>query len=208
MKPRALTIRIVTTLLCITPILVSAQLVEPRIELFNGFSEQSKVTLEWKLSAVDQLESIVVEKAESPDKFEKAAEVTIKDNSHTSFRFEDNNAGSEKVYYRLKLVTLDGETGFSKVLPFRLINMENASFTVFPTVVANDLMLRIKSEKRAPGVLRIINYSGNTVHQKTISLQDGMNTVLLEEITRFPAGNYVAVLETGGNKTTQKIIKL
>lgn len=176
---------------------------------FSGVSTPSKVTLNWELSSSLTLKNIVVEKSDTSNQFQAIGEFAITDENRRLFSFTDHDARHEIVYYRLKL--LSGEKSkpeYSKVLVFhRDRDIPDQVFGVYPTAFKQDIAIRIKAEKTSRGIFRIINYAGHPVYNEAISLQSGNNTIMINRLSQLPAGNYIALLETGGCVISQKIVK-
>jgi hypothetical protein len=152
----------------------------------------------------------VIEKGIGPNDFLPIGEISAFSNkSKVSFSFTDDNPGSERIHYRLVFYQPDEMTYYSKILYFEITpDPEKSWFTAFPTIVRNGMTARVRAEKEGTGTIRIINYSGKVVYTQVVELRMGNNTILVDDPNKMPAGYYIAVMENGGKKATQKILKL
>ena len=182
-------------------------LASSRLKSFTGNANGSSINLDWSFGSLEHIKSVRVEKATNPGTFHSIGEIAITDHNKVSFSHTDAINGADKLYYRLAVVTADGKVTYSNILPFQL-NAGATSFGVFPTAFNNTITLNVKSEKNTSAGFRLVNYTGNAVYQQSVNLYNGTNTISVNAGTKLPAGNYIAVLESDGTISTQKVMKL
>ena len=126
----------------------------------------------------------------------------------TNFSFADNKAVSGQAYYRLKMVTANGMVSYSNILVFRSGDIAAQPFKVYPSVIQSSATVNIKAGKSGPALFQVVDYSGRVVMQQSVSVQEGDNNLLVNNLGTLTTGNYVALVKTGDNKTfSQKIFK-
>jgi len=105
------------------------------------------------------------------------------------------------------VISLDGTIKYSNILSFRSNSDNDASFKVYQSAIESTATLNIKSTRTSPASFRLVDYSGQTVHQETLNVQEGANMLLLNKIGQVRSGNYIAVIEIDHSTYNQKILK-
>src|SRR5450432_833878 len=117
-----------------------------------------------------------------------------------------NNVTSDIVFYRLRIVDLSGKFTYSKVIPVRLGQPENA-VSLFPNPVDNYTILTVFAEKPAGGVYRVIDNSGKQISTKSFSVTKGNNSILIDQLGYLSKGVYIVQVMFNNKLYNQKIIK-
>ena len=118
------------------------------------------------------------------------------------------NVTSKVLYYRLRIVDIDGKTSYSQVVALRLdgsITMSN--LTVYPNPFTNNIKLQVHSAKEENSTIRFINMNGQEVLKRNVTLQPGDNIVIVKDLETIAEGLYVMEFRTSNGVMTQKIIK-
>ena len=176
---------------------------------FRGTEKNNKVNLQWQLETVNQLSRVVVERATSANQFYAIGEVWPNtDETQVNFVYADNMLLNGQAYYRLKLVAANGSVTYSNILAFRNAAGGQDDYKVYPSLVQSSATVTVKSEKSGSAIFRLVDLSGRTVLQQQVTLQEGVNNVVVNNLGTVNTGNYVAVIKTADNKMhSQKIIK-
>ena len=123
---------------------------------------------------------------------------------HRDYNFSDNINGinAKIIYYRLKLVDLNGKYNFSEVLLVRLISGVDAlNLSIYPNPVETELRVTIPVSWQNKSVsYYIYNMQGNLMVQRTRSNAGQTESLLIHDL---PAGNYV-IRTINGNQTAIK----
>ena len=187
----------------------NSYLAKSPLQLFRGTENNNKVNLLWQLENDNQLSSVVIERATSPNQFYAIGEVWPNaDVAQVNFAYTDNNMISGQAYYRLKLVAPNGTYSYSNILVFRSANGAQDDYKVYPSIVQSAATVSVKSDKNGTAIFRLVDYSGKVVMQQQVNLQEGVNNVVVNNLQSVNTGNYVAVIKTADNKIhSQKIFK-
>jgi hypothetical protein len=181
----------------------------PKLTNFSGTGVQSKISLSWNLSSSEGLKNIIIERSYTGNGFQAVGDIHITEANKTSYTYEDIRTTGEVVYYRLKLIEEENKFTYSKVLAFQMTkDVQVPEFTAFPSAFKNDLTIRVKAEKTSIGVFQVVNYAGAIVYRQVLNLNEGQNSILISPPDRIPAGVYIATIESGNSRASQKIAKL
>ncbi len=118
------------------------------------------------------------------------------------------NITSMILYYRMRVVDIDGKISFSQVVALRLDgSIVMSHLTVYPNPFTNNIKLQIKSSKEENSTIRFISMNGQEVLKRSVTLQPGDNMVIVKDLERMAPGLYVMEFRSGGEVITQKIVK-
>lgn len=152
----------------------------------------------------------VVERSTDGVHFEARAQV--KGNGTTSFthayQYTDKlNTNASVVYYRLKIVDLDGKYGFSKIIAIKLNGSSLNEFSVYPNPFISDIKVSVTAAKDELATFRVLSFDGKEMLNRKVSLQSGDNIVVLTNFGSLANGNYILEVTTSTDKFIKKITK-
>ena len=180
---------------------------KPALMNFRGVEKNKHVELTWELSMDHRLNTIEIETSSNGSQFRKVGSLTVNDVNQRNFNYTDNNPNEGNAFYRLKMTSVDGTVRYSNILSFRNSKENDASFKVYPSAIESSATLNVKAGKSGSASFRLVDYSGRIVHQETLNVQEGANTLLLNNIGQVRPGNYIAVIEIDHSTYNQKILK-
>jgi hypothetical protein len=183
-------------------------LAQPALSVFSGNERNKKVDLQFSFKADSRLSSVTVEKASNPNSFQAVGDVKVDATGvQKNYSFSDMISGN--AYYRLKMVTADGSVQYSNILIFRTANGGSQQpFNVFPTSIQSSATVSVKADKAGKGRFQVIDYSGRVVMQQDITVQQGANNIVVNNMSKINTGNYVALIKLDDNQVyNQKIVK-
>ncbi|MGB4844841.1 MAG: T9SS type A sorting domain-containing protein, partial [Ferruginibacter sp.] len=115
---------------------------------------------------------------------------------------------SKILYYRLRIVDIDGKSTFTQILPLRLDGLPVVSeIRTYPNPFTNNIKLQVKSASEEISTVRLMNMNGQEVIKRTVTLQTGDNIVIIKDLDTVAPGIYILEMRKGGEVFTQKIIK-
>lgn len=152
-----------------------------------------------------------IERSDDAVKFQVKGNVTGAGSSDSkkSYSYTDMiSPGTKIVYYRLKMVDLDGKFAYSKIIALKL----NGSFStdnvsVYPNPFITDIKVQLTATEDHLAAFRVISFDGREVINRKISVQKGDNIVVLKDFGSMATGNYILEITTNNNKYIQKILK-
>lgn len=118
------------------------------------------------------------------------------------------NISSKILYYRLRIVDIDGKISFSQVAALRLDgSIISTGLNVYPNPFISNIKLQVKSSKEEESLIRITGMNGQKIIQRNVTLYPGDNIVIIKDLEKLAPGIYVVELRTGTEVIVQKIIK-
>jgi hypothetical protein len=187
----------------------SSQLAKFSLMSFRGAEKNKKVDLQWELTADNQVEKVIIERAAASGAFEAVGEVWMSSNTHLrkEFHFSDPAAINNLAYYRLKLVGVNGTMQYSNVLVFRSAGLVAQPFNVYPSAIQSTATLQVKAAKTGSALFQVVDYAGRVVMQQNMTLQEGTNNIVVNNMNTLLAGNYVVLVKMDGQVYNQKVVK-
>ena len=176
---------------------------------FTGVEKNGNVSLNWTLDKTNTLQSISIEKGIAPSSFIGIGNVngSIALAGKSNFNYTDNDFSGKTSFYRLKMIDATGAIAYSSILVFRAKEQLPSKFKIFPSAIQSTATISVKTTNSSIAILDILDYAGRLVTRQQIPLQEGNNTISLNNINAMTSGNYLAVLKIDNTTFTQKIIK-
>ena len=176
-----------------------------KLDDFTATNFKGENYLNWKAETETNLNRYEVEKSEDGNLFNKIGEVLASTSNVKQYNFvDDKKSIVAKVFYRLKIIELDGKIAYSKIIVVSDKTEKNI-FTISPNPASDKAEVKIFSEKNANSKMFILSTNGNIISTKNIVLQKGSNFISLD-VTNFPKGVYFVKLNNSGIDITQKLI--
>jgi hypothetical protein len=183
----------------------SGVLPENTISDFSGTHDNGFIHLRYTLSSPDQVEAVVIEKAESSMIF---SPFTTQRPELENYNYQIKDFQKEATsYYRLKLIMKNGQYFYSTVLKFESRPAESQIFKVYPTAVHSDLKLQIQSSANTTAFITIYDYNGRIVHAEKTTLHTGTQLISIGGLSLLSSGNYVVVARYEDHEYQQRIQK-
>ncbi|GAA4434291.1 hypothetical protein GCM10023091_08980 [Ravibacter arvi] len=121
-----------------------------------------------------------------------------------NYRYQDNLADNRgAVYYRLKMVNLDGSFEFSEVRS--IVLSDEALFSVFPNPSADGIFF-LNHQVNGPLSYSVADMQGRKIESGNFT-GNGFRRKRLINLTAVPAGIYLIEVTYKGNKEAFKVIK-
>lgn len=181
--------------------------------LLNSFTAKkngSQVILNWSTDMEKDFSHFVVQKSANGKDYTDASVLFTDGNSsiHREYSFKDDlkNTGSGLVYYRLKMVDLDGHYNLSDVRIIKLTEDNAAqSITVYPNPVVSDLRITLASSWQDKAVhIQVLNANGTSVIQFDRSRASQTESI---SVNNLKPGLYVVRVSNGTELALQRFIK-
>ncbi len=165
---------------------------------FTGKPFDRKNRLFWETSNEVDHHSFEIERSENAQQWEKIGEILAKSkgNEITNYQFEDDAILAKTNFYRLKIISNNGNSQYSKVIFLK--NELEGSLSIYPNPVSNDLFLENKFPIISVG---IYDLSGQKV-----SAFDGSQISNSISISNLSEGTYFVKVQDKSSFTTKKIV--
>jgi hypothetical protein len=129
--------------------------------------------------------------------------------SKTEYEMPDNIASlsqSTVIYYRVKLVDIDGKYSYSNIVPVRLLKKPGVS--VWPNPFQSYITVGITVAKETRVTINLTDVNGRLVRSLVQQVPKGASQVSIRDLDRLPAGVYlVEITDQQAGTTFQKLVK-
>ena len=125
-----------------------------------------------------------------------------------SYAYNDNLASvnASVLYYRLKIVDVDGNYSYSKVVSVNL-DQTDTKMSLYPNPATEYAVLKIFSEKPSMATMRLLDESGKTLRSGSYALTRGNNSLMIDQLATLPKGMYIVQVVVNNSLYNQKLIK-
>jgi len=168
----------------------------------SALYENGQVIVGWQISTEKDIKTYVVERSFDGAGFSAVATITSSSSNDPANDYSytdappDNNA--KVLYYRIRVVDLDGNYRFSQTIsvipPIRTI-----APAIIPNPVTTSATLSFMNDRDRVVSIRLRNISGNVIWNRQYPATPGRNTVLLDRLQELPNGIYILELYNGAN---------
>ena len=181
------------------------------VSSFTAKKTNSTVLLNWSTEVEKNTSHFVVERSNNGTDFTDAGVIFTDGDAdkHREYRFADDfkSIANTILYYRLKIVDLNGSYKQSAVRIIRVTDNKDAAarMIVYPNPVVNDVRITLpESWLDQPVTIQVINSNGTEV-KKVEMLRAGQTEIFV--IGNLPAGLYVIKASKGTEVAVQQLIK-
>ncbi|MEO8861223.1 MAG: T9SS type A sorting domain-containing protein [Ginsengibacter sp.] len=158
---------------------------------FTGRYSNGASILDWRTSQEFNSDHFELFKSTDGQNFSLVAKLKAAGFSSVvkNYSYQDNSPNSgNNVYYRLKQIDIDGKYTFSSIVKLAL--GLNTSVAVYPNPFNNDFTVSFSATKTAPATLKLMNSTGQLIFLKTISVNKGNNSILINNLPSIKPGIY------------------
>ncbi|MBC7828454.1 MAG: T9SS type A sorting domain-containing protein [Chitinophagaceae bacterium] len=172
--------------------------------------EKNKIALNWNTAQEKNSSHFTIEKSLNGKDFSDAGIIFSMGNSEQpqQYSFTDVLRTGEQglIYYRLKMVDIDGQSQYSPIKVIRIGEEKaNASVLVYPNPVANELRITLPSTWHDKKVTIDI-YTTNGILAKRFVTNNASQTETIN-VRALTPGSYMIRSSNGSDTTSQQIIK-
>jgi Secretion system C-terminal sorting domain len=162
--------------------------------------------LTWKTSSEVNFSHYEVERSENAEAFEKIGKVD--GNKLEVYEFIDKNPSyiinHSSIFYRLKMVDLDGTSAYSKIIVLKTENIDKSIGQIYPNPSYKEAKVSITTSESGNWSLKTFDNTGKLINKENIILQKGVNNV---ELKKLNSGmNYIKVSD-GKTTEVRKVLK-
>lgn len=176
---------------------------------FTGKYSNGVSTLNWETSMEWNSDRFEIMRSSDGINFTTVGAVPGAINSALArkYQFVDKYSGQGYVYYRLRLVDLDGKSKNSNIIRLNMGNVKQ-SFEMYPNPFKSDFTASFSADKTSDATFKIINMSGQIVYHTQIKVTKGYNAVQLNRLPNIPAGLYYVTINNDELNYNGKIQKV
>ncbi|CAN5736922.1 hypothetical protein BH11BAC4_BH11BAC4_13860 [soil metagenome] len=170
---------------------------------FVAQKNNAAVLLKWYATFETSFKKFEIERSTDAANFNKIGEVEGRNLANYSFD-DDNLPNRAIVYYRLKMIDIDGRFTYSKTIAIRL-NNNFSNALVYPNPTAGKLTIKLLEELASNSVLQVTDITGRKVKEAHIS--GGRFSIELD-VRALPEGRYFIRIFNSSQLINQSVIIL
>lgn len=177
---------------------------------FNTTVNNKKVSVNWVTGKEKQLSHFVIERSSNGVSYQDVAMVFANGNSDVkqNYGYSDalNTDTKGVLYYRLKMVDVDGKFQYSEVRLVRIGDkQEEVKVSVYPNPVVNEVRVTVPATWQNQNVsIDLFNINGQLVKHAAVSRSGQTETL---NVNGLVAGMYVVKVSNGTESAIQRIVK-
>jgi hypothetical protein len=176
---------------------------------FTGRYSDGSSILNWQTSQEFNSDHFELFKSNDGENFSSVINIKSAGFSSTvkNYSYQDNtsNTGSY-VYFRLKQVDANGKFAFSPIVKLAL--EKNTSLTVYPNPFSSDFTASFSANKTGVATLRLQNTTGQLIFSKTITINKGNNSIMVNNLPSIKPGIYYVTIANEELNFNSKLQKL
>jgi hypothetical protein len=172
---------------------------------FQGNLVDNIVKLAWSTSREFNSSHFVIEKSFDGTSYTGIAQVKS-GASNGQYAFTDNTPLNKINYYRLKVVDLDGNFTYSRVVVIRN-DGNSVVLKLMPNPITRYLNVSFKLERPESVKISLYDQVGRLAKRYTVSGNTGLNAITLTDLGNLPAGNYAVEVVGESVRERQLIMK-
>ena len=175
---------------------------------FNGQSIGNNVSLSWLTTTESDFSHFIVEKSLNGTDFKALIRTNTK--GAGSYTETDNNAFADAatLYYRLKIVDLNGQFSYSEIIVVKQTGGYSNSVSVYPNPVqGNNVWLKLQSTQTGKVAVKVVDFSGRIILTQNSTVVAGSNVILLSNFKQLTTGMYSVIVELNNERFITKIVK-
>ncbi|MBN9386112.1 MAG: T9SS type A sorting domain-containing protein [Chitinophagaceae bacterium] len=176
---------------------------------FNGQTTTNGNLLQWITASEQNTAWFEIQRHTPGSAFTTIAKVSAAGNSRLPlhYQYTDNDAASDTLSYRLKMVDLDGGFTYSKTVVLQHVTDNAYAIRLSPNPYHNNGALSIIAPTTGTALLTVTDISGRLLFQQRVSLSKGNNPISTGDIDALPSGTYLLSLLVKGHRQTVKLVK-
>jgi endonuclease I len=169
---------------------------------FEGAYKNKLTFLNWRVEDEKELSHYEILRSVDGKNFEKIG--MIKATNTHDYRFDDpmSNPLSNRYYYRLKMIDLDGSYDYSKVVAIEVVSKKYV-FTLYPNPASKEVKLQFGENINVTIKVSVTDMLGKVWIQQNFTNTTELNTL---NIDALPMGNYIVQSFINGTVSYQRMV--
>lgn len=180
---------------------------------FTARKNRLDAVLNWTTAQERNSSHFVVERSFNRVQFTAVGRVAAAGNTtaRSNYNFTDEQVGgiakNQTVYYRLKIVDIDGRVEYSPIASVRFEEATRTAVNVFPNPFQSDVMVQINALSNTNATISVFDIMGKKVAEFVESVVEGDNAIALSKLNSLTNGVYFVKVNMDGNEVVTKLIK-
>lgn len=175
---------------------------------FDAFVQDRTVLLKWSTESEQNVSHFEVERGIDGSVFAPIANVRATGNSSSTenYQFIDPSPGTGKVYYRLKMVDLDGAATYSRVAVVNIVPQLTVN-TISPNPFTDAISVSLQLGQPQQLHIRLLDAAGKEMRSILFNGQKGTNMIQVQQLGKLANGLYILQLHSPGQELQFKVIR-
>jgi hypothetical protein len=175
----------------------------------DAVQHNGKAVVSWTSLQEHELDSYEIQRSTDGLNFEVAG-YTKANNLTTVQQYEftdDISALNVKtVYYRIRIIDREHSMKLTGTVWVKISDWENKKLIITPNPATGNAKAKINCSKAGKGTISIYNASGLLLSTQNITVQEGNNTIILNNITLLNQGYYTVTLRINNETSSSKLL--
>jgi hypothetical protein len=175
---------------------------------FNAANEgNTRVLLTWSTAKEENFSGFDVERSTDGFNWERIGNVSSnrQGGAQNNYSLYDHNPALGTSFYRLRLIGDDGNYKYSDVRQMN-VKLSDATIRILPNPIIAQASMEVRTENAETARMKLVDASGKTVAEKTVTFQIGVNRVDVSQWHRNPAGVYMLYVVTPTLNLNAKVV--
>ena len=169
---------------------------------FNGQLIDNNIVLNWHTGTEIDLDKYVVERSIDGMEFKSISEIKATGKNAYSDIDDIKVWRGNKLYYRLKMIDINGAYSYSKVWCLYL-PLVNAGFTIVPNPAMDNIQVMINNSSNKMAIIQIADITGRLVLKQELPILNGIIKVNTGTLRN---GTYFLKMILTGESYSQKLL--
>lgn len=181
---------------------------------FSAGKINKDVKLNWSVASATDFSHFEIERSMDGRIFSTAGKVDFlaTNNSFAEYHFTDAGiintvASPGTLYYRLKMIDLDGKFEYSKVVAVGVNEKMTGLINAYPAPFTNEVFVKMRLSRSDKVSLSIIDAGGRVVKLMQLLLPAGETSITVSGLDNLQKGIYLLRTNSSDNVTILKLIK-
>jgi hypothetical protein len=191
--------------------LVNPGVLPVKLNAFVAVNKNGSILLHWQTQLELNSSHFILQRSVDGTGFEDIANIAASGNSTNALEYLYNDILppgiqlQKTVFYRLKMVDIDGKFIFSQVIAIHPDKKE-LELNISPNPARDMVQLQTGNMPGGKAQLEIIDATGSNIYKKNMLLHQGINSFTIN-ITRFSSGTYTIRLHNASVSETKQFVK-
>lgn len=183
-----------------------------KLTSFTAAKINSDIRLNWSAENALNFSHFEVERSLDGLTFPPIGKVDFQQTGNTAYHFTDAGILNSPVlpgtiYYRLKMVDIDGQVDYSKIVTVNLNENQARLISVYPDPFINEIFVKANLARAGKVSLSLLDVWGRVVKTINTYLPTGENTIRFSPPAQLQKGIYFLRVLVKDKVTTLKLIK-
>jgi hypothetical protein len=180
---------------------------------FTGKQTNGDVSLKWATASEINNAGFIIERSVDGKTFTKVGYVKGKGNTTdmTIYSSVDAKAfattSTRTLYYRLVQEDANGAKEISNTIKVTLDKMTLSDVAIYPNPFSHEVSLSVDLASATDAKIIVTDLTGRKVHEMSLAVQAGSNTLQTSGLDLLPKGMYLLQLSLNGEVSVHKLLK-